>query len=54
MVIVDAFSKWVELYPIPNKTASTTAACLWDFIKTYGSPTTVRTDKGTEFYGEFT
>ena len=54
MIIVDAFSKWVEIYPIPNKKADTTAQCMWDFISTFDSPTIVRSDKGTEFKGEFT
>lgn len=37
-ILVDSFSKWVELYPIPNKTAKTTANCMWDFVKRFGSP----------------
>lgn len=53
-VIVDAFSKWVQLYPIPNKRASTTASFMWEFIRTFGTPSIVRSDKGTEFLGEFT
>ena len=53
VVIVDAFSKWVELYPIPNWKASTVAAVMFDFIKRYGTPTIVRSDRGTEFGGEF-
>ena len=53
MVIVDAFSKWVELYPIPNRKASTVAATMFDFIKRYGTPTIVRSDRGTEFGGDF-
>ena len=52
-ILVDSFSKWVEVYPIPNAKATTTADCMWDFTKRFGSPTQVITDKGTEFKGAF-
>lgn len=38
-LLVDAFSKWVEIYPIPNEKAATTANCMWDFVKRFGAPT---------------
>ena len=52
-IIVDAFSKWVEIYPIPNKKATTIANCMWDVIKRFGCPSIVWSYKGTEFEGEF-
>ena len=54
MIIVDSFSKWVEIYPIKDKTTNTTAGCMWDFVSRFGCPSQVITDKGIEFKGEFT
>lgn len=53
MIVVDAFSKWVNVYTIPNKLSRTTCNCMWDHIKTFGTPSVVRSDRGTEFKGEF-
>lgn len=53
-IIVDAFSKWVEIYPIPDRKSETVADCMFDFVKRFGSPAIVRADKGTEFQGAFT
>ena len=47
-ILVDSFSKWVEIYPIYNKNASTIADCMWDFVKRFDSPTQVIIDKGIE------
>ena len=52
-ILVDSFSKWVEIYPIPNSKSATIANCMWDFVKRFGTPTQVITDKGIEFKGEF-
>ena len=52
-ILVDAFSKWVEIYPIRNRTSSTVADCFFDFVKRFGAPIEVRSDKGKEFEGEF-
>ena len=49
LIFVDAYSKFVEIYCIPNQKASTTADCLWDWVKRFGAPIIIITDKGTEF-----
>ena len=52
MTIVDSFSKWIEIYAIPNHSSEITLSCIWDYIR-FGPPTQVISDKGTEFGGEF-
>lgn len=37
-IFIDSFSKWIELYPIPNKQAETIAACFTDYFKRFGCP----------------
>ncbi len=50
LVIQDAFSKWVELYPLPDKTAEATAAGLMkEWIHRYGIMHTLVSDQGKEF-----
>jgi hypothetical protein len=55
MVCVEAYSKWVELIPLPDKEASRTAAAFRrEVICRYGAPAEVVTDGGGEFAGQFT
>jgi hypothetical protein len=49
LVIIDNFSRFVELYPIPDLTAERAANCLCTFIGRYGAPATIRSDGGTQF-----
>ena len=54
MVCIEHFSKNIEVIPIPNKTAETTAyAFLSHVIGRYGGCAEVVTDRGTEFEGKF-
>jgi hypothetical protein len=48
LVIQDYFSKWVEIYPIPNHTAETVAKCVVNYICHYGCPERLHSDRGTE------
>lgn len=52
-VMVEHFSKWIELVPIPEKTSQHTAAALRGVLCRYGAPAEVLTDQGEEFQGEF-
>ena len=38
MIIICTFSKWIELYAIPNSKAHTVAACFFDYMKRFGCP----------------
>lgn len=50
LVIVDAFSKWVEVYDMSNSTTSTAVVeKIVDFISRFGQPHTFVSDNGTAF-----
>jgi hypothetical protein len=54
MICIEHFSKWVEVVPLPNKQASTTAQGLMTaVISRFGAPAEVLHDQGSEFDGEF-
>lgn len=54
MVIVEHFSKWLILVPLPDKEATTTAAAFRQHVLgVYGAPAELVTDQGTEFRAEF-
>ncbi|XP_046685022.1 uncharacterized protein K02A2.6-like [Homalodisca vitripennis] len=47
---MDYFTKWPEVYAIPNQEASTVAGCLVnDFVCRYGVPRELHSDQGTNF-----
>jgi hypothetical protein len=52
VVMIEHFSKWVELIPIPEKELHHTAAALRGVLCRFGAPAKVLTDQGTEFQGE--
>jgi hypothetical protein len=53
VVMIQHFSKWIELVPIPEKTSHHTAAALRGVRCRYGAPAEVLTDQVKEFQGEF-
>jgi transposase InsO family protein len=53
VVMIEHFSKWIELVPIPEKTSHHTAGALRGVLCRYGAPAEVLTDQGEEFQGEF-
>eukprot|EP00873_Tetraselmis_striata_P008292 jgi/Tetstr1/428556/TSEL_018550.t1 len=54
IVIVEHFSKWIELVPVRDLEASTTAKALHQrVLARYGAPVEVVTDNGTEYQGAF-
>jgi hypothetical protein len=53
MLMVDQFTKWVELAALPNQTASTTASSFFhQWIVRFGTPVYVHTDQGRNFTSE--
>ena len=54
MVMIEHFSKWVEVAPLPCKESWCTAKTFREHVLCrYGAPAEVLTDQGTEFGGEF-
>ena len=52
LVIVDQFTKWIEIVPLPNQSAHSVAkATLDNFISRMGCPIQIHTDQGTNFVG---
>jgi hypothetical protein len=49
LVLIDCFSRFVELYPIKAVDAKCTAPCLVDFVSRYGMPNYVLSDRGSQF-----
>ena len=52
LVIIDCFSRWVELYQVDSTSAVDTANCLFDYYGRYGAAETISTDRGTAFHNE--
>jgi predicted aspartyl protease len=54
LVITDAFTKIVQLVPLPDKAAKTvTEALLHRFIYVFGVPQNIHSDQGNEFTAQF-
>jgi len=55
LCMTDAFTKYVELVPLPNKEATTVAAAIFSrWICRFGSPLQITTDGGKEFTADLT
>ena len=48
----DYFTKWVEAWPIPDKTAISVAGCMAEMFYRHGASHSVITDQGREFVNE--
>jgi hypothetical protein len=53
VVMIEHFTKWRELVPIPEKSSKYTAEALKRVLTMFGAPAEVLTDQGEEFEGEF-
>ena len=50
LVIVDQFTKWIEVIPLPSQTAEVTArAAVNEFFSRFGYPLNLMSDQGTNF-----
>ncbi len=55
LVIIDCFTRFVELYPIEDTSAATLCAkALLDHVCRYGTPMRIRSDRGTQFVNAIT
>jgi len=54
LVIVEHFSKWIELVPSPDKSSEGVAYTFHNrVLNHFGAPAKVLTDQGIKFQGEF-
>lgn len=49
LVVVDAFSRWVELFPVAAATADVVASALFHICCRYGLPEQILSDNGSQF-----
>ena len=49
LVLQDYFTKWLELWPLPDRKATTVANCLVSFMRRYGTIHKLHSDQGREF-----
>ena len=52
LVIIDCFTRYVELYPVKAINAITSADCLLDWFTRYGAPNEISHDNGTSFVNQ--
>ena len=52
LVIIDCFSRWVELYGIPDTSAMSAAQPLIQHCGRFGVPALIRSDRGSQFVNE--
>ena len=52
LVLIDAFSRWVELFPTTSVSAYETASCLFQHFGRFGTPSAIHTDRSTAFHNE--
>ena len=53
LVIIDSFSRYLDVYPIADLTAETAMACLIQFMGNFGIPSHLCCDNGSQFQGIF-
>ncbi len=52
LVIIDCFSRFIELYAVPDTSAPPAAKCVLQHLGRYGAPRRIRTDNGSQFVNE--
>jgi transposase InsO family protein len=49
LIIVDSYSKWPEVFKMPNMSAAATVICMRSFVHRFGIPKEIVSDNGTQF-----
>ena len=49
LVIIDAFSRFPEVYPVSDMTVGIVISCFKDFFARYGFPDKILSDRGAQF-----
>ena len=50
IVIIDCFSRWVELYPAPDTSALSAARAISQWVSRFGSPAQILSDNGPQYH----
>ncbi len=50
--MIDAFSRWVELFPTKTTGASEATGCIFQHFGRFGTPDVIHTDQGPAFRNE--
>ncbi len=48
LIVVDAYSKWLEVFPMKKITSTNTIECLRECFSRYGLPVTLVSDNGPQ------
>lgn len=49
LVLIDCFSRWLELFPVDSATGESSAFCLLQHFGRFGAPSQIRSDRGPHF-----
>jgi transposase InsO family protein len=49
LVIIDCFSRWIEIFPVDSTTGEATAVALLQHFGRFGAPSQIRSDRGSHF-----
>ena len=52
IVIIDCFSRWVELYPSKDTSSESAAKAILQWISRFGTPSQILSDNGTQYHNE--
>jgi len=52
LVVIDCFTRFIELYPLSDVSAAQAARMLLQHIGRYGAPSSIRSDRGSQFVNE--
>jgi hypothetical protein len=52
LVVIDCFTRWVQLYPLQSVSALPTAVALLNWVSNYSAPSFLRSDGGSQFVNE--
>ena len=52
LVVIDAFSIWIELFPTKSTTSIETASAILNHIDRFGTPEVIHTDQGPAFHND--
>jgi hypothetical protein len=52
ITIIDCFTRWIELYPVPDTCAANAARILMEHVGRFGEPNQILSDNGSQFVND--